>query len=57
MNPDNINYLIELSRIYQDSEKYRDAHKWAKKALNMSNTNPLALLNYAQLFKNSVESW
>ena len=56
MKPDNINYVIELSKIYQDSEKFRDAHKWAKKALNISNTNPLALLNYAQLFKNSVES-
>ena len=52
----NIDYLIEISKIYQDTEKYRDAHKWAKKALNVSSSNLNAIVNYAQLFKNSVES-
>jgi len=52
----NIDYLIEISKIYQDIEKYRDAHKWAKKALSISSVNLNAIFNYAQLFKNSVES-
>ncbi len=52
----NIEYTIEISKIYQDMEKYGNAHKWAKKALNISASNPDALFNYAQLFKNSVES-
>tara|TARA_B100000029_G_C17581990_1_gene959923 strand:+ start:1582 stop:2874 length:1293 start_codon:yes stop_codon:yes gene_type:complete len=56
MKPDNMFYLIEISKIYQDIEKYRDAHKWAKKALNASNNALEALVNYAQLFKNTVES-
>ena len=51
-----IEYAIEISRIYQDMEKYGNAHKWGKKALNISTSNSDALFNYAQLFKNSVES-
>ena len=51
-----IEYAIEISKIYQDMEKYGNAHKWGKKALNISNSNSEALFNYAQLFKNSVES-
>mgnify|MGYP001243970365 CR=1 FL=1 len=51
-----IEYAMEISRIYQDMEKYGNAHKWGKKALNISNSNSEALFNYAQLFKNSVES-
>jgi len=56
MKPSNIDYVLELSKIYQDIEKYRDAHKWAKKAINMSNTSVNALYNYAQVFKNAVET-
>ena len=51
-----IDYAIEISKIYQDMEKYGNAHKWGKKALNISASNSDALFNYAQLFKNSVES-
>ena len=51
-----IEYAMEISKIYQDMEKYGNAHKWGKKALNISNSNSEALFNYAQLFKNSVES-
>ena len=51
-----IEYAIEISKIYQDLEKYGNAHKWGKKALNISNSNSEALFNYAQLFKNSVEA-
>ena len=56
MKPNNIDFVLELSKIYQDLEKYRDAHKWAKKAINMSNTDVNALYNYAQVFKNAVET-
>ena len=51
-----LEYAMEISRIYQDMEKYGNAHKWGKKALNISSSHPEALFNYAQLFKNSVES-
>ena len=51
-----IEYAMEISKIYQDMEKYGNAHKWGKKALNISSSNSEALFNYAQLFKNSVES-
>ena len=51
-----IEYAMEISKIYQDLEKYGNAHKWGKKALNISNSNSEALFNYAQLFKNSVEA-
>ena len=58
INSKNIDYLLSISKIYQDIEKFRDAHKWAKKAINASNNNNKldALVNYAELLKNSVES-
>ena len=39
LNKKNVDYFISISKIYQDIEKFRDAHKWAKKAINASNSN------------------
>ena len=49
-------YLLEISKIYQDKEKYGNAHKWAKKALRMDSNNGLLINNLAEVYKNSVES-
>ena len=48
-------YLIEISKIYQDKEKYGQAHKFAKKALRM-NASSESIFNIAELLKNTVES-
>ena len=42
--------------VYQDKEKYKEAHKWANKALKIDSLNPDALFNFAELLKNTVES-
>ena len=55
INPKELEYLLEISKIYQDQEKYGQAHKFAKKALKIS-TSEAAVFNFAELLKNSVES-
>ncbi len=55
LNSDEISYVLEVSKIYQDKEKFFQAHKFAKKALKI-NTSPEAIYNFAELLKNSVES-
>ena len=49
-------YLLEISKIYQDKEKFPQAHKFAKKALKMNTSNEYAIFNFAEVLKNSVES-
>ena len=56
INSSEISYFIEISRIYQDKEKYRDAHKWANKALKLDASSGEAIFNFAEVLKNSVES-
>ena len=48
-------YLIEISKIYQDKEKYGQAHKFAKKALKIDASSE-SIFNFAELLKNTVES-
>ena len=48
-------YLLEISKIYQDKEKFGQAHKFAKKALKID-ASAEAIFNFAELLKNSVES-
>ncbi|MFL2989044.1 hypothetical protein DBW61_00785 [bacterium] len=55
INSKEVQYLLEISKIYQDQEKYGQAHKFAKKALKIS-TSEAAVFNFAELLKNSVES-
>ena len=55
INNDEILYLLEISKIYQDKEKFGQAHKFAKKALKID-TSSEAIFNFAELLKNSVES-
>ena len=55
INSDEILYLLEISKIYQDKEKFGQAHKFAKKALKID-TSEEAIFNFAELLKNSVES-
>tara|TARA_Y100001970_G_scaffold102277_1_gene128470 strand:- start:12814 stop:14112 length:1299 start_codon:yes stop_codon:yes gene_type:complete len=55
INGDEILYLLEISKIYQDKEKFGQAHKFAKKALKID-TSSEAIFNFAELLKNSVES-
>ena len=55
INSSEPNYLIEISKIYQDKEKYGQAHKFAKKALRMDASSE-SIFNFAELLKNTVES-
>ena len=55
INNDEILYLLEISKIYQDKEKFGQAHKFAKKALKID-TSSEVIFNFAELLKNSVES-
>jgi len=55
INSNEILYLLEISKIYQDKEKFGQAHKFAKKALKID-TSAEAIFNFAELLKNSVES-
>ena len=55
LNTDEPMYLIEISKIYQDKEKFGQAHKFAKKALRMNATGQ-SIYNFAELLKNTVES-
>lgn len=55
INSNEVQYLLEISMIYQDQEKFGQAHKFAKKALKID-TSPETILNFAELLKNSVES-
>ena len=56
INDSESSYFIEISKIYQDKEKYKDAHKWASKALKINSSDVSAIFNFAELLKNSVES-
>ena len=56
INSSELSYFIQISQIYQDKEKYKEAHKWANKALKIDSLNPDALFNFAELLKNTVES-
>ena len=56
INSSELSYFIEISKIYQDKEKYQDAHKWASKALKINVLDGKAIFNFAELLKNSVES-
>ena len=56
INSKNTIYLLEISKIYQDKEKYGNAHKWAKKALRMDPNDGALIYNLAEVYKNSVES-
>ena len=55
INSDEILYLLEISKIYQDKEKFGQAHKFAKKALKIDASSE-SIYNFAELLKNSVES-
>ena len=55
INSNEILYLLEISKIYQDKEKFGQAHKFAKKALKIDASEE-AIFNFAELLKNSVES-
>ena len=55
INSNEILYLLEISKIYQDKEKFGQAHKFAKKALKID-ASAEAIFNFAELLKNSVES-
>ena len=55
INGSEVSYILEVSKIYQDKEKFSQAHKFAKKALKI-NASPVAIFNFAELLKNSVES-
>ena len=55
INPDESLYLIEISKIYQDKEKFGQAHKFAKKALRID-ASAESIFNFAELLKNTVES-
>ena len=48
INDSELLYFIEISKIYQDKEKYKDAHKWANKALKISSSDTNAIFNFAE---------
>ena len=50
INTDETSYLIEISKIYQDKEKFGQAHKFAKKALRID-ASPESIFNFAELLK------
>ena len=56
INSSELSYFIQISQIYQDKEKYKEAHKWANKALKINSSDPNAIFNFAELLKNTAES-